>query len=211
VATLHFADAVDDVDRDCVQDPQFWKDMEAGAAEIGRWAALAGSVALAAASAGAAAPAVALAVTALILNGAGVAEGDLHIFEKMGMSPETASWAGVACSGGGGVASLGASAAAGANTAMARAADASARMTAAGSGAAGVVRGGASIGVAHFHEIATNAETDAKQAELARARIVRHIERVIEELKAALHPRVRVLVRACMNGFDLFCDGRVRR
>jgi hypothetical protein len=132
VATLHFADAVDDVNRDCLQDPQFWKDMEAGAAEIGRWAALAGSVALAAASGGAAAPAAALAITALVLNAASVAEGDLHVLEKAGMSPETASWVAIGCSVGGGLATMGASGAAGANTAMARAADTSARVTAAG-------------------------------------------------------------------------------
>lgn len=183
VATLHFSDAIDDVNRDCVQDPQFWKDMESGAGAIGRWAALAGSALLVASSMGAATPALILACSALALNGASVAEADFHAFEKLGMTPETASWVGVACSVGGSLALAGASAAAAGNDAMARAARASDALNMTGVAGSAVVRGGAGIGVAKFREDAADAETDAKAAQLSRARIQRHIERALDELK----------------------------
>lgn len=176
-----------DFDKDIVDNPQFWKDLERGAAEIGTWAAVAGSIVLAAATAGAGTGVAVLVISGAVLSTAGALQSDLHVLEKVGVDSQSAAWVGLglsiggaAFSGAGGMIAAGQAVyAAGAEHAL-RVAGVVAN---AGSGASSVVAGAAHIEVATFEERASLAQIDQKRAEFNIEHIEARTQRILDSLK----------------------------
>jgi hypothetical protein len=189
--TLHPDKLVSDLNSDIVKDPQFWKDLESGGQEIGKWAAVAGSITLAGATLGAETP-VAAVVTVLVVTGAaastaGAAESDFHVLEKMGVDSTTAGWIGLGLSVGGALSSGGAGLAAAGGTAseasaFLRGLNTAGTVTDAGAGAADVVSGGASAVVAGYEKRAQLAQADEQAAEFN----IQHLETRMQQILDAL-------------------------
>lgn len=97
---------------EAAQHHSFWDDFGSVFGKIAKVAAVVASVAAAFATAGAATPLAALAIAGAGLSVAGFVQGEFHVLEKLGVSPEAAGWIGTGLSLGGAAMSLGASAAA---------------------------------------------------------------------------------------------------
>jgi hypothetical protein len=182
---------VHDVNADVLNDPQFWKDLEVGAQEIGKWAAVVGSVALAGATFGAGSVVAALVVTGAVLSTAGAAQSSFHLLEKAGVDSTTAGWIGIglslggaACSGAGGIVAATRTAAA-SSSAVTSGLRAASTTTEVGAGASTVVAGGAHIVVAGYDKQAKLAVADEQQAQSNIKHIDTEIEHIIEALQQA--------------------------
>jgi hypothetical protein len=199
VVHARFADALSDLNDDIVKDPQFWKDLESGAGEIAKWAAVAGSVALAVASGGAGAPVMALAITGAVLSVAAATDSEAHVLEKCGVDAKTAGWidvgmsvGGAVCGAGAGLLAASSSAGVAANAGSATGASSLQRgvqtagtIVDCGAAGAGAVRGAAHVEVGKFEADGLNAAADVKGAELAQQRIDRLVKLVLDAMSDA--------------------------
>lgn len=177
---------------------QFWAELESGALEVAKWAAVAGSTALAVASLGAATPIAALAVVGAVMSCAAAADSSFHIMEKLGVDKDTAAWVnvglivgGALCSGGAGAAQM---LSGGANTVS--------TAVRAGAVAANIAGGGASVaaGVAHvelaaFDRDAKLAAADVYAAQQSQQRMEHRIQATIDAIKDVLQSKDRAMTR----------------
>jgi hypothetical protein len=179
----------EDLNDDCFNDPQFWKDLESVGSEVAKWGAVVGSVALSVVSCGAGAAVAVLAIIGAVLCTAGTVESESHVLEKLGVNAEAAQWIGVGlsvagaiCSCGAGFASAG-SAAESAASAVTRGARVAATVTDVAAGAGGVVKGAAHIEVTDFQAQAQEAEADVKEAEAETKQIDLLVQIVLGAMK----------------------------
>jgi hypothetical protein len=169
------SDAAHDAEDAC-NSPAFWNDLENGALDVAKVAAVVGSVALTAGSLGAGAPAIALAALALSVGGAVVS--DTRAF-----GDKATLWVGVGLEAAGAALSLGGTLAASGASAASRALTAVGTVATATSGAARVVAGGAHIRNGEFAANAQDAAADAQQAKDRSQRMDQLTKWVIDELK----------------------------
>lgn len=194
---------------------QFWTDLEKGALEVAKWAAVAASVALAVVSCGAAAPLAALAVVGAVMSCAAAADSTFHILEKCGVDKETAMWidiglcvGGAVCSGGSGVAQAIQGGTTATNAAVRSAAIGVDIVAGAGTAAGGV----AHTQVARFERDAKLAEADTMEAQQQQERIERRIQKLIETIRETLESSDRGVekVTAMMNQHNATMVAMVR-
>lgn len=190
-------DCLDKAGDATINSRQFWADLEKGALEVGKWAAVAGSVALAVVSLGSAAPIAALAIAGAVLSCASTADSEFGIMEKMGIDKETAGWVdfGMALGGAvcGGVAGLAGGAQAATKLGQAAAVGG---LVADGIGAgATLAGGGAKIAVATFERRAKLAGADAEEATNTKKQIEKRMDALTDSLKDTMVSQERGLQR----------------
>jgi len=197
VLKLHLVSAVRDADSDVVaaaNSPNFWKDVEFGATKVAEVAAIVGSVAESVATFGAGSVG-AVAVTALVLSSASMAESDCHVLERCGVSAKAAMYIDVGCSlaaaavGGYGAATSSAEKLG--TLATAAKAVGSAMQTA--DGAAAMVSGGAHIRNGYFAADAQDASADATHAEARQESIQQVMNMLLDGIKDASESNKRAL------------------
>jgi hypothetical protein len=169
-------------DKDIASNPQFWRDLERGAQEIGRWAAVAGSIALAGITVGAGAGVAGFVIAGAALSTVGAVQSEFNV-----VSGQAAGWvafglsiAGTVCSASGGLLATGNTIA---ETAVNHGFRVAGVVADAGAGASSVVGGGAQIEVARFEESATLARVDQKRAGFAAERIDRRVQDALDALQ----------------------------
>ncbi len=177
----------------------FWDDFGGVFATVAKVAAVVASVAAAVATAGAATPLAALAIAGACLSTAGFIQGEFHVLEKLGVSPEAAGWIGTGMS-------LGAGALATSGTAAAGAAETGGSAT---DGVAQVARGGATVvagaatvtsGIAHiesgrFKAKQDHALADASMDDATWRMLQRRVAVLLDELRDSDQSSGRVLDR----------------
>lgn len=181
-----------------VNNRAFMEDLEKGALEVGKWAAVAGSVALAVCSCGAAAPIAALAIVGAVASCAAAADSTFGIMEKLGVDKDTAMWidvglsiGGAVCSGGAGIGMALGNSASAVNTAVRT----GAIIADGAAGASTVVGAAAKMRVAKFDEQAKLAAADVQEAQQTQQRIERRIQALLDTMKDALESHGRGLKR----------------
>ncbi|AKU99916.1 hypothetical protein AKJ09_06580 [Labilithrix luteola] len=190
-------DCLDKAGDATINSRQFWADLEKGALEVGKWAAVAGSVALAVVSLGSAAPVAALAIAGAVLSCASTADSEFGIMEKMGVDKETAGWIDVGMAIGGALCGGAAGLAGGAKAATslgqaAKIGGLASEVVGAGSSFAGA---GAKIGVATFERRAKLAAADAEDATNTKKQIEKRMDALTDSLKDTMLSQERGLQR----------------
>lgn len=195
----NIGDAFSDAADATVNSRGFWTGLEKTALDVGKWAAVAGSVALAVCSCGAAAPIAVLAVCGAVMSCAAAADSQFGLLEKCGVDAKTAGWidvglaaGGALCSGGAGVAqALGTSASTGASAGV-RTVGTATDMASAGATVAGGV---AKIEVAGFDRAAGEAAADVKDAERRTKLIDNLIQAILESTRDKLDQNQKQVTR----------------
>lgn len=182
-----------------IDSKQFWSDLEKGALEVAKWAAVAGSTALAVVSCGAAAPIAALAIIGAVASCAAAADSTFGILEKLGLSKDTAMWMDVGLSLGGALCSGGAGVAEALSATSTKAAETAVRTGAivadATSGGADVAGGLAHIEVATFERDEKLLAADTKEAQARQAQIEKRIQALLDLMKDLIEPKEKSLGR----------------
>ena len=176
----------------------FWEEFEKGAFEVGKWAAVAGSVAVAVASCGSAAPIAALAIVGAVASCAAAADTSFGILERCGVDADIAKWVdvglsvgGALCSGGAGLAQTLGSTAHGISGIVKMAGAAADGVGAASAGAAG----GAHIAVAAYEKDEDLAVVNTKETVLVQARIEKRMQTLLDSVRETVMAYERGLTR----------------
>lgn len=162
----------------------FWDDLGSVFSAIAKVAGVVASIAAAVCSFGAATPLAVVAVAAVVLSTASLADGEFHILEKLGVDPSVAGWidtgmavVGSACSMGAGIAAAG--------SAGADAASDIGRVGSVVSGATSIVKGASDIESGEAQADEEDAEADQVAAQAQSAHDLRFMQIVIDELQSS--------------------------
>ena len=168
----------------------FWDSVASIALDIGKVAAVVGSIAVAVCTGGAGIVGV-IAVAGALLSSAAFVEGEAHVLEKLGVDEGTASWiniglaiGGAACSGGAGLAGSAGTAAGQAST-LQKVAMTSGKVASATSGAATVAGGAAKITSKQYAGDQADALADSMEAQMTQQRLQRFLLMMFADMKAS--------------------------
>jgi len=168
----------------------FWDSVASIALDIGKVAAVVGSIAVAVCTGGVGIVGV-IAVAGAVLSSAAFVEGEAHVLEKLGVDDETASWIGVglaiggaACSGGAGLAGSAGTAAEQAST-LQKVAMTTGKVASAASGAATIAGGAAKITSKQYAGDQADSLADSTEAQMTQQRLQRFLLMMFADLKAS--------------------------
>lgn len=165
---------------DAAKHGSFWSDLGSVFGKVAKIAALVAAAAATIASAGAAGPVLALAIAALVLSAGAMAQGEFHIFQKLGVSDRAAFWIELGMVAGAALCTGGAALAGGSAATAKGVADLTRSGALIVGGGSSIIAGGSAVASSHYRHDADDANADAERTRVGLDQLARTILELLD-------------------------------